>query len=41
VKNKITDVIRSIGKQSEEAMESVLKKKKKATLGRICRIFRF
>jgi len=30
-----TDMIRSIGKQSEEFVESVLKKKRKATVGRI------
>ena len=29
-----TDMLRSIGKQSEESMESVLKKKRKATVGR-------
>ena len=32
-----TDMVRSIGKQSSESMESVLKKKKKATVGKICR----
>jgi len=31
----------SIGKQSEESVESVLKKKRKATEGRICRKGRF
>jgi len=31
----------SIGKQSRESAESVLKKKRKATVGRICRIGRF
>jgi len=28
---------RSIGKQSGESVESVVKKKRKATVGRICR----
>jgi len=32
-----TDMLGSIGKQSGESMESVLKKKRKATAGRICR----
>jgi len=31
------DMLRSIGKQSGESMESVWKKKRKATVGRICR----
>ena len=31
------DMLRSIGKQSRESVESVLKKKRKATSGRICR----
>jgi len=30
-------MLRSIGKQSGESVESVLKKKRKATVGRICR----
>jgi len=30
-------MLRSIGKQSWESVESVLKKKRKATVGRICR----
>ena len=30
-------MLRSIGKQSGESMESVRKKKTKATVGRICR----
>jgi len=30
-------MVRSIGKQSGESVESALKKKKKATVGRICR----
>jgi len=30
-------MLRSIGKQSGETVESVLEKKKKATAGRICR----
>ena len=32
-----TDMVRSIGKQSGESVESVRKKKRKATVGRICR----
>jgi len=32
-----TNMPRSIGKQSGESAESVLKKKRKATVGRICR----
>jgi len=32
-----TDMLRSIGKQSGESVESVLEKKRKATVGRICR----
>ena len=31
------DMLRYIGKQSGESVESVLKKKRKATAGRICR----
>jgi len=35
-------MLRSIGKQSRESVESVLKKKnRKATVGRICRDGRF
>jgi len=34
-------MLRSIGKQSGESVESVPKKKRKATLGRICRKGRF
>jgi len=34
-------MFRSIGKQSGESMESVLDKKRKATLGRVCRKGRF
>jgi len=30
-------MLRSIGKQSGESVESVLKKKRKATVGRICK----
>jgi len=30
-------MLRSIGKQSGESAESVMKKKRKATVGRICR----
>jgi len=40
-KSKKTDMLRSIGKQSGESIESVLKKKWKATVGRICRKGRF
>jgi len=36
-----TGMLRSIGKQSGESVESVLKKKRKATVGRICRKGRF
>jgi len=35
------DMLRSIGKQSRGSMESVLRKKGKALLGRICRKGRF
>jgi len=34
-------MLRSIDKQSEESVESVLKKKRKATVGKICRKGRF
>jgi len=34
-------MFRSIGKQSGESMESVLDKKRKATLGRVCGKGRF
>jgi len=34
-------MLRSIGKQSEESVESVLKKKRKATVGMTCRKGRF
>ena len=34
-------MLRSISKQSGESVESVLKKKRKATVGRICRKGRF
>jgi len=37
LKSKQTDMLRSIGKQSWKSVESVLKKKRKATVGRICR----
>ena len=30
-------MLKSIGKQSGESVESVLKKKRKATMGKICR----
>jgi len=36
-KVKKTGILRSIGKQSGESVESVLKKKRKATVGMICR----
>ena len=32
-----TDMLRSIRKQSGESAQSVMKKKRKATVGRICR----
>jgi len=41
LKSKKTDMFRGIGKQSGESGESVLKKKKKATVGRISRKGRF
>jgi len=34
-------MFRSIGKQSGESVESVLRKNRKATVGRICRKGRF
>jgi len=34
-------MLRSIGKQSGESVESVLEKKREATIGRICRKGRF
>jgi len=40
-KVKKTDMLRSIGKQSGESVESVLEKKRKAMVGRICRKGRF
>jgi len=40
-KNKIVYMLRSIGKQSRESVESVLKKKRKATVGKICRKGKF
>jgi len=40
-KSKKTDVLRSIGKQSWESIESVLKKKREAAVGRISRKQRF
>jgi len=36
-----TDMLSSIGEQSGESVEPVLKKKRKATVGRICRKGRF
>jgi len=41
LKIKKTDMRRSIGKQSGESVESVAKKKRKATVGKICRKGRF
>jgi len=41
LKSKKTDMLRSISKQSAESVESVLKKKRKAAVGRICRKERF
>jgi len=41
LKTERTDMLRSIGKQSGESVESVRKKKRKATVGRICRKGRF
>jgi len=38
---KTMDLFRSIGKQSGESMESVLKKKRKGTVGRIYRKGKF
>jgi len=38
---KKTGKLRSIGKQSGESVKSALKKKRKATVGRICRKGRF
>jgi len=35
------DILRSISKESGESMQSVLKKKRKATVGMICRKGRF
>jgi len=34
-------MLRSIGKETRESVESVLKKKRKATVGRTCRKGRF
>jgi len=41
LKSKKTDMLRSIGEQSGESVESVPKKKMKAAVGRICRKGRF
>jgi len=41
LKTERTDMLRSIGKQSGESVESGRKKKRKATVGRICRKGRF
>ena len=40
-KSKKTDMLRSVGKQFGESVESVLEKKRKATVGSICRNGRF
>ena len=37
IKSKKTDMLIGIGKQLGESVESVLKKKRKATVGRICK----
>jgi len=37
LKSKKTDMLKSIGKQSGETGESVLKKKRKAAVGWICK----
>jgi len=36
LKSKKTDMLRSIGKQSGESVESAPKKKREATVGKIC-----
>jgi len=41
LKSKKMDMLRSIGKQSRESVESVWKKKANAAVGRICRKGRF
>jgi len=41
LKSKKTDMLGSIGKQSGESVESVVEKKRKATVRRICRKGRF
>jgi len=41
VKSKKQDMLRSISKQSRESVESVLKKRRKAAVGMICRKRRF
>ena len=41
LKSNKTAMLRSIGKQSGESVESVLEKKRKATVGRICSKGRF
>jgi len=41
LKSRKMDMLRSIGKQSRESVESVLKQKRKAMVGRICRKGRF
>jgi len=41
LKSKKRYMLRSIGKQSGESVESVLKRKREAAVGRICRKGRF
>jgi len=41
LKSKKTGMLRSTGKQSGESVETVLEKKRKVTVGRICRKERF
>jgi len=41
LESKKTDMLRSVGEQSGESVESVLKKKRKAAVGRICRKVKF
>jgi len=41
LESRKTDMLRSSGKQSGESVESVLKKKRKAAVGRTCRKGRF
>ena len=41
LRSKKTDMLKGVGEQSWESMESVLKKKRKASVGRTCRKGRF